>query len=290
MHRPILSTFEIALKSENHFIMKNLFSFLLIGLMLSACGGSEFKKNPVDELIKTMDNKEDFTIILYDMDVEGTFFEEFKHRYKIVSPTATSTPEETITDWVVVKERFFNEHVNDMGMEIASKKDGKIEKNVAPPGYSNYVGNERYGEWRTDNSGRSFWEFYGQYAFMRSMLGLVAGPVYRTGYYDYRDNYTRYGRPYYGNITSTGTPQYGTSSTTITKQNPSFASRVSNSSSFRNKVGTRVARSTGSSTVAGQRSTGSSSSSTSKTSRSSSRYGSSGSSSSRSRSSSRGGK
>ncbi|GAB4330232.1 MAG: hypothetical protein OHK0038_04440 [Flammeovirgaceae bacterium] len=246
-------------------------------LFLWSCGSREFTKNPVDQLILEMDKEKNFTIILYDMDIEGTVFEEFKHRYKIITNDTSGMPKERITDWILVDEEFFDIHSNDLGMEIASKKDGVVEKNVAPPGYSNYVGNEHYGSWRTNPDGTSFWEFYGQYAFMSNMIGLMAGPVYRTHYYDYQNNYRNAGVPYYG-TTANGTPMYGTSSDVATKQNPN--SKLASNNSFKSKIQNRVARSSGSSSISGERS-----SSSSKTKRSTSRKG-----FSRSRSSSRGGK
>jgi hypothetical protein len=259
--------------------MKKIIHILPILLLLWSCGGKEFSKNPVDQLILEMDNEKNFTIILYDMDIEGSVFEDFKHRYKIItnSTDSTATPKERITDWVMVDEEFFDIHNNDLGMEIAAKKDGVVEKNVAPPGYSNYVGNSQYGSWRSHSDGTSFWEFYGQYAFMSNMIGLMAGPVYRTHYYDYHDNYRTAGRPYYG-TTSSGTAMYGTSSEVATKQNPN--SKLASNSTFKNKIHNRVAKSSGSSSTSGERS-----SSSNKTKRSTSRKG-----TSRSRSSSRGGK
>ncbi|MEN7550886.1 hypothetical protein AAG747_23400 [Rapidithrix thailandica] len=209
-------------------------SLVLCLLLLGACGGKEFAKSPIDTLIRDMDKEKNFTIILYDMDVEGSFFEDYKHKYKLIKEKEDGTPYEETTDWYEVEEAFFNQHQNDMGMEVASKENGKVTKQTAPPGYSRYVGNEKYGQWATNSSGNSFWQFYGQYAFMSSMMGLMAGPVYRTSYVDYRDNY-RGSRPYYGRSTSSGLPQYGSKSSVVAKQNPN--------SSFKNRVQSRVSRS-----------------------------------------------
>ena len=211
--------------------------------LLLACGSSkEYVKSPVDDLIKKMDNKKDFTIILYDMDSEGSWSPTYKHKYKVITNKqvndSTFEPQEEITDWQEVDENFFDVHVNDMGMEIAAKTDGKVTKQTAPPGYSNYVGNDKYGQWRQDNNGNSFWEFYGRYAFMSNMIGLFAGPVYRTGYNDYHRNY-RGSRPYYG----TSTAKYGTFSAASKKANPSFHQKVASNSSFKSKVNKSVSRS-----------------------------------------------
>ena len=133
-------------------MLKKTFLFLLGAALITACGSSrEYRKTPVDELIKTMDKEKDFTIILYDMDVEGSWSPDYKHKYKIITNEqvndSTVKPKERTTDWMPVDENFFEMHANDMGMEIASKTDGKVQKQTAPPGYSNYVGNQRYGSW-----------------------------------------------------------------------------------------------------------------------------------------------
>lgn len=198
--------------------------------------------SPVDKLIKSMDQEKDFTIILYDMDSEGSWSPTYKHRYKVVTNKhvndSTDEPQSKLTDWYEVDENFFDIHVNDMGMEVAAKTDGKVSKQTAPPGYSNYVGNSRYGQWKDDGSGNSFWAFYGRYAFMSNMIGLMAGPVYYRGYSDYRTNY--YGsRAYYGTPTS----RYGTFSAASRKANPSFHNKVANNSSFKNRVSSSVSRS-----------------------------------------------
>lgn len=241
-------------------MIRNTFLFLLAACLLFSCGSSkEYVKSPVDDIIKELDQEKDFTVILYDMDSEGSWSPTYKHRYKIITNKqvndSTAEPQSKLTEWKEVDENFFDVHVNDMGMEIASKSDGVVKKQTAPPGYSNYVGNDKYGQWKTDNSGNSFWAFYGRYAFMSNMIGLFAGPVYRRGYMDYRTNY--YGtRPYYGTATS----RYGTFSSASKKANPSFHKKVANNSSFKSRVNSSVSRSTSAkSTRSGSRySTGSS--------------------------------
>ena len=250
-------------------ILSKIMAFVLAVAVLAGCSSSDKATSPVDELIKSMEDKKNFTIILYDMDIEGSLSETYKHKYKIITPPedtmdSLAKPKEKKTKWYEVSERFFNIHAKDMGMEIAAKVDGKVRKQTAPPGYSNYVGNSQYGQWKTNNSGNSFWAFYGQYAFMSNMIGLMNGPVYRSNYRDYRSNY-RGVRPYYGS----GSRKYGTFSSASKKMNPSFHQRVKNNSNFKSRVNNSVSRS-----------------SSARKSRSGSRY----SSGSRSRSSSSGGK
>ena len=196
-----------------------------------------------------------FSIILYDMNVEGNFFEEYFHKYKIIEEVNPDEPKERITDWYQVSERVFNQHVDDMGMELISRgTDGEVVKTVSPPGYNNYVGNPQYGQW-VQRDGGSFWEFYGKFAFMSSMFNMFTYPVRRSYYDDYRGNY--YGRRgYYGPRTS-GRSYYGTNSDFNRSRTNSTWSN--NRSNFKNRVNNRTSRS-------------SSITSSSRTSRSSSRY------------------
>lgn len=222
--------------------MKKNSACILILLLLASCGGNNFEKNPVDIMIRDMTDIPVYTILLYDMREEGTFFKEYEHQYRVLKQeTPDAKPEEEITGWTEVSKDFFNKHVDDLGMELAAKsEDGKVTKTVSPPGYSNYVGNPQYGQWQT-GSGGSFWAFYGQYAFLSSMLNMSTFPVRRSYYNDYRNNY-RSGRAYYGPV-SNGRRTYGTGSayTTAAKPNTNWSRTRSSSSSFRS--GSRTSRS-----------------------------------------------
>jgi hypothetical protein len=227
--------------------MKRILLILPVALLwLASCGSSErkFVKSPLDNLIRDLDAEKNFTIILYDMEMEDNIGrDEYKHRYKIIT-MKDSVPQERITEWMPVDEQFFFENENNMGMEIASKTDGKVTKAVAPPGYSQYVGNPQYGQWKTGADGSSFWEFYGKYAMMSSMFGLVGSMINRNSYYDYRDNY--YGRrPYYGALPD-GRPAYGTYSPQGQRANPDFYNRTGGATTFKEKVNSRVTRSSSS--------------------------------------------
>ena len=212
--------------------------FLMI--LMNSCGGEkEFKKSPVDRFIRDMTNVPMFTIMLYDMNVEGTFFKDYQHKYRIIShESPDARPEEKITDWYEVDREFFQRNEQNMGMELASKgEDGKIDKTASPPGYSNYVGNQRYGQWQNRN-GNSFWAFYGQYAFMNSMFNMATFPARRSYYNDYQ-RYNRSGRPYYGS--SRGRPVYGTGSTYTSTTRPNSTYRTSNR--FSSRRNSRTSRS-----------------------------------------------
>lgn len=158
------------------------------------------------------------------MESEGTFVPTYKHQYRILT-IENDTPKEIITDWQEVSEQFFQENANYMGMEIAAKDStGKVSRTAAPPGYSNYVGNPRYGHWAS-GSGGTFWEFYGKYAMMSSIFNMMTYPAYRDRYSDYRSNY--YGsRPYYGR-SRTGSQLWGTSGASTTNRTNSKWSKAS---------------------------------------------------------------
>jgi len=228
--------------------MKTIYKFLsiigLFAIFASCSSDAEFQKSPVDDMIKEMTAEQDFTIILHDMDVEeGTFSDKYKHQYQVIT-VKDSTPAEKVTEWYYVSEEFFMTHQNDMGMEIASKKDGAVSKDVAPPGFSNYVGNPSYGQWSTNSSGDSFWEFYGKFAMMSTMFNLMTYPAYNRTYGDYRSNYRGSGRPYYGSSMPDGRAQYGTNSghAAATRSNSSWFSKASNQN-FRDKVQNKTSRS-----------------------------------------------
>lgn len=216
-------------------------TLVVIAVLMTGCGGKEFKKNPVDILIKDIPTDHVFSIILNDMDVEGSFFKTYKHQYKIIQEKEKGKPEETITGWYEVSKQNFQRHGDDMGMEIASRgEDGKLVKSVSPPGYNNYVGNSNYGRWES-RGGSSFWAFYGQYAFMSSMFNMISYPARRSYYNDYRSNYYGRGRSYYGPTTN-GSPTYGTYSKYNSSSRPN-SRWGQNTNSFRNRVNSRTSRS-----------------------------------------------
>jgi hypothetical protein len=226
---------------------KHILIILVSILTLTSCADERHGKTPLDELIKKLDAEKNFTIILYDMEEEGTFSPTYKHQYKVITNGPDSIPVEAIQEWVEVPEDFFIQHENDMGMEIAAKKNGVVSKQTAPAGYTNYVGNTQYGTWKSDASGNSFWEFYGKYAMMSSMIGMMSAPLYRTSYIDYDQNY-RGQRPYYGN-TINGVPEYGTYSAHNASQNRKYTTN----NKFKERVQNSTTRSTNT-TIAGQRS------------------------------------
>ena len=107
-----------------------IFVFLSFLFLISCSSQETFKKTPVDQFIIDMSNVNDFTILLHDMDAEEHMFtaNEYQHQYKIITMGADSVPQSKITEWYPVSEAFFNLHSGDIGMEIASKVNGKVSK------------------------------------------------------------------------------------------------------------------------------------------------------------------
>lgn len=225
----------------------NKIPLVLIIFILSSCGSRpDLSKKPVDEIVKNLNQVKDFSIILYDMNTEGTFFKKYYHQYQIIQGDSTTTPKEEITDWYEVSKNYFLANINNMGMEIVSKKDGKLDKTVSPPGYGTYIGNPAYGHW-VESNGYSFWQFYGQYAFMSSMFHLATYPVRRSYWNDYYTGYYGTGRSYYGPSTGTGTYMYGTGSKyNSSRTSTRWYSNASNNT-FRSRVRGSTSRSTRSS-------------------------------------------
>ncbi len=196
-----------------------------------------YTKSPVDNLIRDLSSEQNFTIILFDMDyVESS--NEYKHKYNVIvdRPDSVYTKE---SDWLVVGSVFFNANVDNMGMELASKKDGKLNKIAAPAGYSNYIGNEKYGQWK-ERDGSSFWEFYGKYAFMSSMFRMAMFPVHYSYWNNYNSNYYGRGRSYYG-PTNNGRQMYGTNSNYA--QSSKSSKWNSKTSDFKSRVRSKVNKS-----------------------------------------------
>jgi len=145
-------------------------------------------------------------------------------RYKLVYATQQSgvdslSYQTELTDWYQISEKEYQNNYNFLGMALASKsQEGKISETPVPPGYQ-YVGDPRYGQWRTDNRGNSFWEFYGKFAFFSYLFGGLSRPVYMNDWNDYR-RYRSQGTPYYGR-----NKQYGTQGSYTKDTKKSFFER-----------------------------------------------------------------
>lgn len=253
---------------------------MCICVLLLSCDSDKpkFVKSPVDNIITRYIDKSNYSVILSDMDYKEET-DSYYHKYQILIDEGAPTLSEIElndttavasdikiekTDWLKVSPITFDEYKGDLGMTILSKKNGVLDKNSSPAGVDNYVGNPQYGQWRTNNSGGSFWAFYGRY---RLMSDLFYGPRYggygyggysRSHYNDYNRNY-RNKQSYYG-----ANKEYGTSS----NKNSSWSKK---SNSFKSSVNSKVTKSASSLRSRGYSSSKSYSKS-SRTSRSGSRY------------------
>ncbi len=216
---------------------------ILAAILLLSCSSG----TPLKRLQSAMSEYPEFSIMLADMKEEGNFFKDYYHRYKVVfghkvAGQDSLTYERAVTDWYRVDRSEFQKYENFLGMVLVSKgPDGKISDDRYPPGYQ-YVGDSRYGEWRRDSGGNSFWSFYGKYAFFRSMFGMFGGPIYSSRWDTYRDARYR-GRPYYGS-----NHEYGTGGSYTKRTSPGFYQRrqqreLSRKARFSDRVRQRARRS-----------------------------------------------
>ena len=197
-------------------------------------------ETPLERLQRELEPNPEYSVTLQDMRVEGYY-----HQYGVVigQPEAGSEDlvyRDSILDWQQVGRRTYERYQPHLGMVILSKgPDGIVDQNQHPPGYQQ-VGNERYGQWRDDGGGRSFWVFYGQYALLSHMIGGFSRPIYRNDWNGYRDARSG-GRTYYGPGGA-----YGTNGSVTRQTNPDFfrrqqARQSAQSRSFGQRVNSRMA-------------------------------------------------
>lgn len=219
--------------------LSKITTILLVLFIAASCGGKKkYVRNPLDDIIRDHSADSNYAIILHDMDYNEDE-KSYMHQYKVVvEKTNPDTVVSEVTDWKPVSDVMFDDHIDDMGMELVSKKNGNLKKTVAPPGYTNYVGNEKYGHW-VQRDGNSFWEFYGKYAFMSSMFNMAMFPVRYSYWNNYYGNYMM-GRPYYGPSMGGGY-MYGTNSAYNTNRTSSRWNQ--RSSSFKSRVRSNVSKS-----------------------------------------------
>ncbi len=122
---------------------------------------------------------------------------KYFHKYTFIK-----NEKESEGDWEEVSAGTFDSHWGNLGMALLSKPYGSFEseavKEASPPGMAQ-VGNARYGTWKQDATGNSFWEWYGQYRFMSMLLGDGQPHYYRRSEWDdWNSNYRGRSKNYYG--------------------------------------------------------------------------------------------
>lgn len=224
------------------YFRKYLSTLIWIGVILVIINMPSCSNEPegLKIVLDRYSNYKDFTVLLSDMDYRNG---GYWHRYEVVLPGKEATFTNKETEWLAVSSAFFKKHQDNMGMEVASKTDGVVTEKVAPPGYSQYVGNSRYGEWEERNNGNSFWAFYGRYAFLNTIFNMGSRPARYGDWNNYSSNYRNRNEPYYGSGGGgSGGRYYGTSSYTTSErgQNKTWTNR---SPSFKNSIRSKVQRS-----------------------------------------------
>ena len=211
--------------------------FIVVSAMIffAGCGGKNGGGEPIKRIKASLIDASDYSIILEDMKKEGNFISKYFHKYGIVEGEQSNT-----TNWLNVSEKFYKTNEGFLGMTLAAKKDGKIISSIAPPGYQ-YVDDSRYGRWRNNDRGGSFWEFYGKYALFSTLLGGFHRPIYRNDYNLYSQHRNR-NVPYFGM-----NKEYGTNGSFTKKNRPNFYSRntqrtKAKSISFKEKVAKKTGR------------------------------------------------
>jgi len=128
------------------------------------------------------------------------------------------------TDWTKVTPSFYEQNLEFLGMAILSKPYGVFEQDrlaqATPPGLA-YVGNDKYGEWKKDNTGNSFWSWYGRYALFSHLFFFPPSYFHYGGWNSWRNNYG-HRQPYFGK-TKNGNQRYGTRGSFV-KQSPKYQS------------------------------------------------------------------
>ena len=217
---------------QNFLLFATLFSML-------ACSG---RMDPVRDLVRDLERYPEYSLIVDDMRIDDGFSPDYFLKFQVLTAAGarvagrdTLLYQERKTDWMQVDSEVFARYENYVGMVVASKgKDGRSTdvRQAHPPSYQ-YVGNPQYGFW----GGGGFWQFYGQYALMRDLMG--GWSVGRNDWEGYRRNRER-GQPYYG-PSSGGKPTFGSRGAQTQKTRPSFYTRQQQRrQAFTNKVSSRM--------------------------------------------------
>ncbi len=201
-------------------------------ILLAGCGRDPL---PITEIQRSLRGTPDYSIVLEDMKEEGNFFKSHYHKYKVITPDLNR-----VTTWRKVPDHYFQSTASLLGMSLLGMKGGKPFTAPAPPLYQ-YVGDSRYGTWRTGPGGQQFWSFRRDFGLYDALAVGLYPPVYRSGYDTYRKNAARH-IPFYG-----VNKEYGTRGSHTQKTRPDFFQRqqtreMLRKTSFGERVSKRIGR------------------------------------------------
>jgi hypothetical protein len=207
--------------------LANLIPFLILGA-LTSCGGTVIPPNPLMQMRASLNANTAYTVLLLDMNLEGT---QYQHQYRVLEISASNKVKSTLTDWNKVSDDFFALHQDDLGMELMSKnKDGKTNNLVTPPGFTNFIGNVKYGSWSGPDS-LSVWKFDSDQQQLEADLGLKDLAVSKAEYSDFLKRFL-FNRPFYGAKVHKDSTKYGTHSRHWLYLRPNFYRRRTSSKNF----------------------------------------------------------
>lgn len=167
---------------------------LTIPLLLQGCDNTPAHQKTTQWRLKdTLTGCEEYAVRLIDM--KDT--EDYYHKYRIKCGKSDKSPDQLLsftdipTDWVKVDADTYNKYLNDLDRNILTRNSqGEVSNAAQPPGYQ-YVGDQKYGEWKANDSGQKEWVFIPMF-----LPSFPSPPIYQNDYDDYR-SYRRDGKSYY---------------------------------------------------------------------------------------------
>lgn len=140
------------------------------------CSSNQIKTDPIGQLVKENDAAPQFTILLYDTEKTGVFSKEYKHKYRLIKKENGRVVAKD-TKWFPIGSSYYNQHENNVGMEVAAKDTvGRVKRVVGPPGYTNYIGQAKYGYWTSGINDT---------VLIKEKLADTSASETRVTYYDY---------------------------------------------------------------------------------------------------------
>jgi len=221
---------------------RSIFFIASIFLIMQSCGSGKkpypVASEPAQVLVNEL-STEEYSIVLNDMDItEDDDNIYYKHKYVILKPKEDKIEVDS-TEWLNVGEEFFMSNEKNLGMEIASRHDGRFSGIPKPVGFDWAVGNEKYGEWKIDTTSTEKtvqvkkWHYHNGSRFFL-MYWMFSRRTPFSTYNDYAST-ARNRKAYYGY----GNNTYGTNSSYNKVKRAGFYSRKAKNTSWNKTYKTR---------------------------------------------------